>query len=54
MSRHSILRVFQVAIFAGLLAGTGTMDLGYGLGAFVIVFLGWGGHEVITKQRGGQ
>jgi hypothetical protein len=37
----------------GLLAGIGTRDLGYGLGAFVIVFLGFGGYEFITERRCG-
>jgi hypothetical protein len=53
MDRQLILRVFAVAVLIGLLAGVGTLDFGYGLGAFVIVFLGFGGYEFITMQRGG-
>ena len=40
MNRQQAIQVFAVAAFIGLLAG---------LGAFVIVFLGFGGYEFITK-----
>jgi hypothetical protein len=30
--------------------GIGTRDLGYGLGAFVIVFLGCGGWEFLQRR----
>jgi hypothetical protein len=36
-----------VAAFIGLLAGVGTLNVGYGLGAFVITFLGFGGWEFL-------
>ena len=51
MSHHSKMRVFEVAILGGLLAGFGTMDLGYGLAAFVIVFLGFGGWKFLTERH---
>jgi hypothetical protein len=41
------------AVFIGSREFTATHYLGYGLGVFVIVFLGFGGYEFITKQRGG-
>jgi hypothetical protein len=50
--RHSILRRFQAAFLAGLLVGTATLDFDYGLGAFVMVFLGFGGWEFLTERRG--
>jgi hypothetical protein len=49
LSRQAI-KVFTVAAFVGLLAGIGTRDLAYGLGVFVIVFLGWGGYEFLIKR----
>ena len=49
MSRQAI-KVFAVAAFVGLLAGVGTRDLGYGLGVFVIVFLGFGGWEFLQRR----
>jgi hypothetical protein len=51
MSRQAI-KVLAVAAFIGLLAFVGTRDLAYGLGVFVIVFLGFGGWEVLTRRRG--
>jgi hypothetical protein len=53
LDRQSILRAFTVAVFIGLFAGVGTLDLGYGLGAFVIAFLGFGGYEFIAGRRRG-
>jgi hypothetical protein len=41
MDRAQVIKAFAVAVFAGLLAFVGTRDLGYGLAAFVIVFLGF-------------
>jgi hypothetical protein len=52
MDRRSVLKAFAVAVFIGLLAGVGTLDLGYDLGAFVIVFLGFGGYEFLFGSRG--
>src|SRR5262245_27439615 len=51
MDRQAILKVFVVAVFIGLLAGIVTLNSGYGLGAFVIVFLGFGGYEILQGQR---
>ena len=53
MSREQAIKVFAVAVFVGGLAGLATLDIGYGLAAFVIVFLGWGGYEFITERRRG-
>jgi hypothetical protein len=52
MSRQQAIKVFAVAVFVGLLVGVGTTNVGYGLAAFVIVFLGWGGYELLTERRG--
>jgi hypothetical protein len=46
MNRKQDIKTFAVALFAGLLAGVGTLNVGYGLAAFVIVFLGFGGWEL--------
>jgi hypothetical protein len=52
MTRQQAIKVFAVAVFIGLLAAVGTLNVGYGLGAFVIVFLGFGGWELLTKRPG--
>jgi hypothetical protein len=39
-------------VFVGRLADVGTLNVGYGLPAFVIVFLGFGGWELLTERRG--
>ena len=51
VNRNQSIRVFAVAAFIGLLAGVGTLNVGYGLAAFVIVFLGFGGYEVLSGRR---
>jgi hypothetical protein len=53
MSRGQAIKVFVAASFIGLLAGIGMLNVGYGLTAFVITFLGLGGYEFITKRSGG-
>jgi hypothetical protein len=54
VDRLAIPKVFAAAALIGLLAGIGTMNVGYGLAAFVITLLGFGGYELISgrKQRG--
>jgi hypothetical protein len=51
MDSGPAIKVFAAAGFVGLLAGIGTLDLGYALGAFVLTFLGLGGYEFITVRR---
>jgi hypothetical protein len=53
MDRKQAIKTFPVSVFAGLLVGTATLDFDYSLGAFVIVFLGFGGYEFITERRRG-
>ncbi len=43
MDRKQAIRLFAVSLFVGLMAGIGTLDLGYGAAGFVVTFLGWGG-----------
>ena len=50
VSRQAI-KAFTVAAFVGLLTSIGTRDLTYGLGVFVIVFLGFGGYEFLIRRR---
>ena len=52
MDRKQVVRAFTAAVFVGLLVFVATRDLGYGVVAFVIALLGWGGWEVLTKRRG--
>jgi hypothetical protein len=51
VDRQQAIKVLVVAVFVGLLAGIGTLNVGYGLGAFVIVFLGFGGWEFLQGRR---
>ena len=51
MDRQQIIKVCAIAMFVCVLALVATRDLGYGLAAFVIAFLGWGGYEVLTRPR---
>jgi hypothetical protein len=44
------LKVVVAAVFVGLLAGIGTVNVGYGLGTFVFVFLCLGGYEVLKGR----
>ena len=47
VDRHAAIRALTVAVFCGLLVVVATRDMGYGLIAFVTVFLGFGGHSVL-------
>jgi hypothetical protein len=51
--RDGALRALTVVVFIGLLVIVASRDIGYGLIAFVTVFLGFGGYEVLHgKQLG--
>jgi hypothetical protein len=51
LNRQSAIGALAAAIFIGLLAAVGTFNIGYGLAAFVIVFLGFGGWEFLQGRR---
>jgi hypothetical protein len=51
--RAQAIKMVGVAVFVGGLAGIATLDIGYGLAAFVIVFLGFGGYGFIAERRPG-
>jgi hypothetical protein len=49
--RHGAIRALAVAVFSGLLIVVATRDAGYGVVAFVTVFLGFGGYEVLVGRQ---
>ena len=51
MDTEHAIKAFAAALFVGLLAGIGTLDIGYGLGAFALTFLGLGRYEFMTVRR---
>jgi hypothetical protein len=51
VDRLAIPKVFAVPAFVGLPAGIGTLNVGYGLAAFVITLLGFGEYELISGRK---
>jgi hypothetical protein len=51
VNHRQAIRALAVAAFIGLLAAVGTLNLGYGLAALVIMFLGFGGWEFLLSGK---
>jgi hypothetical protein len=49
--RDGTLRAVAAAVFVGVLVVVASGDVGYGLIAFVTVFLGFGDYEVLRLGR---
>jgi hypothetical protein len=49
--RHAAIRALTFSVFSGLLVVVASRDIGYGLVAFVTVFLGFGSYEILLGRQ---
>jgi hypothetical protein len=50
MEPPSASTAFAVSLLAGLLTAVATFDLRYGVAAFALALLFWGGHGLLNKR----